>query len=91
MTDTTTLRPDDIETDADTPSTRLDRQADALLEDSSFAPRPLRRAVREDASELRAWGRERAGRVREAVEGEPVKATLYALGAGVLIGLLLRR
>lgn len=90
MTDTA-LRPDDIEIGVDTPSARLDRQADALLEDASFSPRPLRRAVREDAAEFRAWGRERAGQVREAVEGEPVKATLYALGAGVLIGLLLRR
>ena len=85
---------DDIEDDADSASARLDREADAILaeaETRTFAPRPLRQAVREDAAQARDWGRERASRLRGAVEEEPVKATLYALGLGVVIGLLIAR
>ncbi len=85
---------EDIETDPDTASARLDREADAILADAearSFGPRPLRQAVREDAAMARDWGRERATRLRGAVETEPVKATLYALGLGVVIGLLVAR
>jgi len=83
-----------IEDDAETASARLERQADAILleaEAPAFAPRPLREAVREDATMARDWGRERAVRLRDAVETEPVKATLYALGLGVVIGLLVAR
>lgn len=85
---------DEIDDDADSASARLDRQADAILaqaETGAFAPRPLRDAVREDALSAREWGRERASRLRGAVETEPVKATLYALGLGVVIGLLISR
>lgn len=85
---------DDIETDPDTASARLDRQADAILAEAEVGdtgPRPLRQAVREDAAMARDWGRERAVRLRGAVETEPVKATLYALGLGVVIGLLIAR
>lgn len=83
---------DDIEDDLDSPSTRLDRQADAILEEGrAFGARPLREAAREDASAARDWGRERAERLRGAVEAEPVRASLYALGIGVVIGMLLRR
>lgn len=96
MTDATTapIRPEDIEDDADTASARLDREADAILLDAeprAFAPRPLREAVREDATMARDWGRERAQRLRGAVETQPVKASLYALGLGVVIGLLISR
>ncbi|MDP3802468.1 hypothetical protein [Brevundimonas sp.] len=84
--------PDDIEADPDTASTVLDRQADAiLLEGRTFGARPLRQAVREDAARARAWGRERTTRLRGAVQAEPVRASLYALGLGVLIGLLVAR
>ena len=51
----------------------------------------VRRAVREDAGLVRDWGQERAARLRGSVEAEPVKATLYALGLGVVIGLLISR
>ena len=37
------------------------------------------------------WARERALLARLRIEEEPMKATAYALGIGVLIGLLLRR
>lgn len=88
------IRTDDIEDAADTDTARLDREADAILleaEQRSFGARPLRQAVREDAAQVRDWGRERAVRLRGAVEDEPVKATLYALGLGVVIGLLVAR
>ena len=39
----------------------------------------------------RAWRRTRAERLRRAVEDEPVRATLYALGLGVVIGMLIAR
>lgn len=85
---------EDIDTDADSTTAQLDRQADAILaqdEDRSFGPRPLRRAVREDAAQARDWGRHRAESLRGAVEAEPMKAALYALGVGVVIGLLAAR
>lgn len=86
------LRADDIETGAEFPSDDLEQQADAiLLEDRAFAPRPLRQAVREDAALARNWGRERMVRARGAVEAEPVKASIYALGLGVMIGMLIAR
>lgn len=83
-----------VDEDPDTESARLDRAADAILledEGRAFEPRPLRRAVREDAALARQWGQARAVRMREAVEAEPIKATLYALGLGVVIGLLIAR
>jgi hypothetical protein len=83
---------DDIDDALDTPSARLDRQADALLEEGrTFESRPIRRAVREDVAEVRNWGRERGARLRGAVEAEPVRASLYALGLGVVIGMLISR
>lgn len=81
-------------TDADGPSAVLERQADAILQEADArapGPRRLREAVREDAALARDWGRRSALRARQAVETEPVKATLYALGLGVVIGLLIAR
>lgn len=78
--------------DADSSTATLNRQADEILaEDRSFGARPLRQAIREDAVQARDWGKTRTERLREAVEAEPVKATLYALGIGVVIGLLAAR
>ena len=70
------------------------RQADAGLRQGPDGPgdvRHLRQAVREDATAARDWGRNRAGRLKGAVGSDPVKASLYALGPGVLIGLLVSR
>lgn len=78
--------------DEDSPAARLDREADAILaEDKAFGPRPLRRALREDAASARRWSRDRAARLRDGIVSEPLKTTLWALGAGVLIGLLAAR
>ena len=83
---------EDIEDDADTSTAALERQADEILaENRSFGARPLRQAIREDALQARNWGRTRTERLRHAVEEEPVKASLYALGIGVVIGLLAAR
>jgi len=83
---------DDIEEeDLDSTSARLDREADAILLEGEAHARPLRRAVREDAGLARDWGQERVGRLRGSVEAEPVKATLYALALGVVIGMLAAR
>lgn len=86
--------PEDIDEAADAPSARLDREADEILASDdmrSLGVRPLRRALREDAVAARDWGRARAEGLRHAVEREPVRATVYALGLGVLIGLLAAR
>ena len=96
MTDTTSTGPypEDIEDDVDLESARLQREADAILrqgEAQAFGPRPIHTAVREDAAAARDWGRARTERLRRAVEDEPVRATLYALGLGVVIGLLIAR
>lgn len=83
---------EDIEDDAGRSTAALERQADEILaEDRSFGARPLRQAIREDAGQAREWGATRTGRLREAIETEPVKASLYALGIGVVIGLLAAR
>lgn len=85
---------EDIDDGTDTTTAGLDRQADAILardESRTFGARPLRQAVREDATAARNWGHDRAERLRDAVESDPVKASLYALGLGVVIGLLVAR
>lgn len=83
---------DDIEEeDLDSTSARLDREADAILLEGEVHARPLRRAVREDAGLVRDWGQDRVSRLRGSVEAEPVKATLYALALGVVIGMLAAR
>ena len=97
MTETYSAPPpaDAIEDEPDTVSSELDRQADAILRDNegrTFGPTTsMRRAVREDAGAIRQWGRGRAEGLRDAVREDPVKASLYALGLGVLIGLLAAR
>lgn len=95
MTDTqTTPLPDDIDEPTDLPSARLDRAADSLLvdgEDRTIGPRPLHEAVHDDALAARDWGRTRVVRLRRSIEDEPMRATLYALGIGLVIGLLMAR
>lgn len=95
---TQTLVPDyraeDID-DTPSPSADLERQADAILAEGETTARQatssVRQAVREDAALGREWIEKRVARTRAAVREEPVRATLYAVGAGVLLGLLLNR
>ena len=96
MTDRYTgpISPDDIDGEADVASLELEREADTILvegEARAFGPRPVHEAMREDAMMARAWSRTRAERLRRAGEDEPVRATLYALGLGVVIGMLIAR
>jgi hypothetical protein len=85
---------EDIEDEVESETTRLEQEADAILmrdEMHGLGVRPLRQALREDAGQVSTWGRERASRLRGAVEHEPVRASVYALGLGVIIGLLIAR
>lgn len=91
----TNLSAEDIVDDADDQRVRLDQAGDRWMADAearAFAKEQgLRQAVRSDLETGRDWARERAVSARSKIEEEPLKATVYALGVGVLIGLLLRR
>ena len=91
----TTLSAEDILDDTDDQRARLDRAGDRWMADAetrSFArDQGLRQAVRSDFETGRDWARERAFLARTKIEDKPLKATVYALGLGVLIGVLLRR
>lgn len=88
------LNAEDIVDDGDLTRT-LDTEGDRLMVDGehrAFArEQGLRQALRRDIETGRYWARDRAARARTAIEDQPIKATLYALGVGVLIGILLRR
>ncbi|MBU1347734.1 MAG: DUF883 C-terminal domain-containing protein [Alphaproteobacteria bacterium] len=90
-----TLKDEEITDVADDRRARLDRAGDRWIEQGetrSFArDAGLRQAVRSDLATSRDWARERAELARSRIEDKPLKATTYALGVGVLIGLLLRR
>jgi ElaB/YqjD/DUF883 family membrane-anchored ribosome-binding protein len=95
MTDVNpTLKAEGIVDDGDMTSV-LDAEGDRLLiesEQREFArEQGLRQALRNDIETGRNWARDRATRVRTAIKDQPMKATLFALGVGVLIGILLRR
>ena len=85
----------DIVDDNDFRTAELDRQADAILSDAearSFEPTTsVRQSIKRDAAQSREWARDKALQAREAVQDEPVKASLYALGLGLVIGLLIAR
>jgi len=85
---------DDID-DEDSSTTRLDREASAYLtetEGRAFTPTTsIRQAVREDMDHGRQWARARIEATRDAMVDRPLATAAYAVGAGVLIGLLLRR
>ncbi|WP_395945412.1 hypothetical protein [Brevundimonas sp.] len=87
--------PDDIVLEDDDLTQRLDRQADAILaegEARSFGYTPsVRQAVREDAGLIREKVSGRLHRAQEGIQDHPIKTTLYALGIGVIIGMLMRR
>ncbi len=91
----TALSAEDIVDDADDQRARLDRAGDRWMADAetrTFArEQGLRGAVCSDIETGRDWAREQAFRARTRIEEKPLKATVYALGVGLLIGLLLRR
>ena len=66
---------------------------DSAFEDGVDHPareQGLRGAVRSDLENGRDWARRRAHRARVRIADRPVESTLYVLGVGVLIGLVLR-
>ena len=77
--------------DDERPSTALEREGDAILNGEGEHIASLRQAVRDDLHEGREWFVSRGTRARAAVQDEPVRATLYALGLGVIVGLILAR
>ena len=86
--------PDDIVLEDEGLTQRLDREADALLakgDRASARVSSVRQAVREDAAQVREWVNQRVAQARDGIREEPMRTTLYALGLGVLIGMLLRR
>ncbi|OYX74517.1 MAG: hypothetical protein B7Y85_12605 [Brevundimonas sp. 32-68-21] len=95
QTPITPASPDDIVLEDDTLTQRLDRQADAILakgERRSFEDTTsLRQALRDDAELIRSKVVGRVETARDGIRDEPMKTTLYALGVGVIIGMLLRR
>ena len=86
---------EDIVDDADDQRARLDRAGDRWMADAeakTFArDAGIRQTVRSDIATGRDWAREQAFMARSRIEEEPLKTTAWALGVGVLIGLLLRR
>ena len=88
----TSVLPEDIINGASTEGLRLEETADAILA-MGVQPRPVHEAVRADAdaAEARAWADRRVKRARDAIRDEPLRASLYALGIGVIIGLLAAR
>lgn len=92
--------PDDIVLEDEGLTQRLDRAADALIAEADAAeiagddaPRvtSVRQAVRDDAALVRDKVAGRVDSARDTIRDQPMKATLYALGVGVLLGMLLRR
>ena len=55
------------------------------------ATQSIRQSLREDASTGRAWARDKGQALETAIRAEPVKSAAYAVGAGLLLGLLLKR
>jgi ElaB/YqjD/DUF883 family membrane-anchored ribosome-binding protein len=83
---------DDIDDTMDSMSARLSGQADAiLLNTTSDRPEELRSAIREDLAHGREWAGKRAQQARSVIKEEPIRTAAYAVGVGILIGLLLRR
>ncbi|MCV0413543.1 MAG: hypothetical protein DI552_04820 [Brevundimonas sp.] len=87
--------PDDIVLEDDSLTHRLDVAADEMIaagERRSFdRPDSLRGAVKADAARLREGVEDGVVQARERIRQSPERATLYALGIGVILGMLLRR
>ncbi len=91
MTDANTAI--DIVDEPEGPGADLNRQADAFLAENADR-RPVtsvREAVKEDAGQIRRRARQATVRAREHVTANPRSSVLYAVGAGVLLGLILAR
>lgn len=86
----TSALPEEIINGASTEGLRLEQAADSIIA-RGVQPRPIHEAVREDAAEARVWADRRVKQARDAIRDEPMRASFYALGIGVIIGLLAAR
>ncbi len=85
--DPTAISPEDIDDLSDaTPATS--RSAENA---SSRVNARLRDSVREDIDHGREWMRSQCSRTEAAIREKPLESTLWALGAGVIIGILIAR
>lgn len=83
---------DDVDDSRDSISSRLSRQADAILSGGTDdRPDRLRQAIRDDLDQGCHWAGEQARHARSVIRDEPIRAVAYAAGIGILTGLLLRR
>lgn len=87
--------PDDIVVEDDSLTQRLNREADTLLAADERrtvgAKTSVRQAVKEDADQVRQKVAGQVDHARDSIRDEPIRATLYALGIGIIVGMLLRR
>lgn len=87
--------PDDIVLEDEGLTQRLDREADALIAEGEARAfdhvSSVRQAVRDDAALVRDKVTERIETARDTIREEPLRTTFYALGIGVVLGMLLRR
>jgi hypothetical protein len=58
---------------------------------TNSAKRSLRSAVRDDLRKGRDWADGRVEAARDQIRQAPTRALAYGLGAGVIVGLMLRR
>jgi hypothetical protein len=74
-----------------TPAADLDSPVITPVPEQPTGPAPIRQSMREDAHQARLWAEQSAARTRDAIREKPIHTTLYALAAGVLLGLILAR
>lgn len=83
---------DDVDDSMDSISSRLSRQADAILSGGADERHErLRQAIRDDLGQGCHWAGEQARHARSVIRDEPIRAAAWAVGIGILTGLLLRR
>ncbi len=74
------------------PAPAFSLDGDGADEDAVNAgKRSLRRAIRDDLRKGRFWADGRVEAARDQIREAPTRALAYGLGAGVFVGLMLRR
>lgn len=81
--DPATVSPEDIDD--------LNGGGPAVRSTTPQGPHGVRDSLREDLRHGRDWARVRAGRTEAAIRQRPVESTLWALGAGIILGIILAR
>jgi hypothetical protein len=94
--DPATISVEDIVDPLDAPTDKYDwNEPNGTSQRSATAmgasERSIRRALRSDLGAGRNWANAKRRDLEDAIRAEPGRAALYAVGAGVLFGLLARR